>query len=220
MNKILLLIGFVLAVITANAQFEKGQKLLSGSINTRMFNTTEKNTSNQSKTFSLAVSPSFGKFTSKNTIVSWGFSVGFGNTNYVNGTIENKENSTNYGLNYGFTKLFTVGKNFYFALGLGAGASVAFSNRDASTIFPESRKSNSFNVGVGLSPSLMFPLNKKVLISTGFSNMAALEFNLSNTIDKNIAGTVIRELNTTNLSFVGTSNVSSPGIFLGATFIL
>lgn len=220
MNKKLHLIGISFAFITANAQFNAGQNIFTGSFGINVSNANEQKNADKANGLGLFINPSFGKFSKNNSINSWGFLIGFDNLTSQFGLFEEKQNSSRFGLQYNYTKLFPVVSNFYFTMGLGVSASLG-SGKNKNTSLANEVNSNFFNTSVGLSPGFMFPISKKVLLQTGFNNMASLQFNSSARVTKNVAGVVLSEVKSNAVSLNGgTNSFNSSGIFLGFTLLM
>jgi hypothetical protein len=99
MNKKLLLIGFAFIAIKANAQFNAGRNVFTGSFGVNVSNSKEQRNNDKENSLGVFISPSFGKFSNNNSINSWGFLISFDNVTKQVGLFENKQNSSRFDSN-------------------------------------------------------------------------------------------------------------------------
>jgi hypothetical protein len=211
MNKKLLLIGISFAFISANAQFNAGQRILSGNISGRIGKDNIENVSTQSK-FNLTFVPTIGKFKDSRTLNSYGLILGIENQNskVTNGDF-NEGNGFRLGVTYTRTKLYPLTKDFYFTLGFG-GDITYFNLKNRAQQPNYHGEQNMISAAIGVTPGLMFPLNKKILLQTGFNNLATISF-FTSTFTEKLPTNVVNKNTRSALGFNAGSSVGAASLF-------
>lgn len=186
MKKTILLATFALFISFASkAQFDIGQRVISGGISLSSSNSTS--TINSSQTgFSVGLSGSLGKFVRANHLV--GFGIGYTNSylSQQSSPDSYKNNSNQIGLNYFSSYYKTIAKNFYGFITWSASGYYGYSSYNSTLSGVEStRKSNSISIGISAIPGITYKLNKRVLFNATLNNILSASFTSSKTTYSN-----------------------------------
>jgi hypothetical protein len=181
MKKCYLLVGLLIGTIGVQAQFSKGQKMLSGNIqfnhSSQRYELTNQNDW-KSRQGGAGLEIGYNIFRSEQMFDRYSLFIGQQYNSSESGINPNKYNSTIIGVAYTRTRLFPfVGK---LKLTLGTGVQLSFN-----TIHTESAgiKGNGFGMGItgGVTPGIVYPLNNRILLSMQFNNLLSVYYNYTKT---------------------------------------
>ncbi len=204
----------LLVVVTtmANAQFNKGQKVLGGNFgfSTGKSKSSENYTSHQN---SFTINPSFAKFTKSNQLC--GIGVGYGYSRLQNKTPNNAQNSNSInqslGVNVFSQRFYSIAKKLYFTLNIPASVYYVYAkNTLESTNAIIENKSNGYSLNVSVAPGLSYQLNNRWLFDAYLSNVINVGFSHSqsktsnpNSKTKSDSFGISSSLSNTNLGNIG-----------------
>jgi hypothetical protein len=212
MKQFLLIITMFACAHLAKSQFTKGQKFVGGNLSLQ-FNQNKNEFSNPANNtnFFSSVSGSVGKFTSSTAYNSFSTIIGYGFNSTDNLTIPINTDTKNtfIGLGFSKTKLFPLYKKIMFTTSIGGTIGYEF-GKTTRTNSP-TINNYGYNAGIGFTPGLIYRYNKKILLTTGFTNLLSANFIYRN-IDKN-------QLTSFTLS-AGTSQTFISGLQVGFSVLL
>ncbi|OIR00630.1 hypothetical protein GALL_173210 [mine drainage metagenome] len=199
MKKTVLLATFALLISFASkAQFDIGQKVISGGISLSNSNSTSTINSSQNG-FTFGLNGSLGKFVSADHLVGFGISYNNFSQNQQFPPNSNKISSNQIGLNYYSTYYKTIAKNLYGFITWSAFGNYSFNSNNTTSNGVESvQKGTGFNLGFNVVPGISYRLNKRVLFNATLNNILSASFTSSKTTYSN--STQIDKGNGFNLS--------------------
>lgn len=213
MKKKSTILAFIVVISTmANAQFNKGQKVLGGNFG---FSISKNKSSDDyiSRQYSLSLNPSFAKFTKSNQLC--GIGVGYGYNRQKSESPNSLPNSYNtnqsVGVNVFSQRFYSMAKKLYFTLNTPASIYYMFGNNNAgsSTSVNES-KTSGYSINVSLAPGLSYQLNNRWLFDAYLSNLVNVGFshNQTKTANSNLKTKgdsfgISSSLSNTNLGNIG-----------------
>lgn len=211
MQKLLTLFVFSIFVFTANAQFQKGNKVLGAGLNFQTNETEYKPSNTKSVTNNLGLNLEIGFAKNANKLNGFFINAGYGQTKYGN-TSQSTSNSTSLGAGY-FSKIYKpLGKSF-FVFGEGR-AGINYYKQKISDI-PLSN-SQQYGMSITVYPGLAYKWNDRILLELRFGDFAAVNYNFQKTTFSN------GDKNTSN-GFSLTSNLGLgylSNIGIGARWII
>jgi hypothetical protein len=213
MKKTLPVLSLLLLSISIKAQFVKGEKFITGSFGGSY--AAGKSTppvglqaSSTTGTFNLNIS--IAKAYADKKLVTYGFnySNASSTTDTGNGVTNSKSNSQSAGLSVSNIKVEAISKSFFFTYGLGAGASYNWANdKQINSAGSQTKyEGNGFNVGINTPVSILYRLNKKILLSCGVANIISAGY--TNSVSKQYSNNNLQSKNTINNFYAG-SELSS-----------
>jgi hypothetical protein len=181
MKKIVTLIFSSLLIITASAQFQKGNKVLGFGLNIQngIDNTLYPASETTNKGFSLGGTVSLARAKSESRINGFTVTAGYGKSKYKSTTpfaSEQFSESFDAGVGYFMRKYKPLGKNF-FVFGE-AQASLNY-NRQIRRAIQNNTDQNSYQGTIGIYPGVAYKWNDRFLLEIRFSDFAALSYNYS-----------------------------------------
>nr|WP_294907621.1 hypothetical protein [uncultured Lacibacter sp.] len=179
MKKLLVLSTIVLLAINANAQFQKGNRVLGFGLNLQSINNNSLYPASEStnKGFTLGGSVSLAKAKSETRLNGFTLYAGYGKSKVNNiGPVNSNQFSEDYsaGLGYFMRKYQSLGKNF-FVFGE-AQASFNYS-RQLMRYGVSSSDNNNYGGTIGIYPGLAYKWNDRFLFELRFADFAALSYN-------------------------------------------
>ena len=163
---------FIISITTqsVNAQIQKGNNMIGGSINysSQKSDQNYPGNSQSSENKNLGIIPSYGKAVKTNLIVGADLSYKNIISKNINNGIISKSKTNSFGAGI-FTRHYrNLGSSgFYLFLQSRLGVGISKSVYPANT----SSKSNGFNIGLGLNPGIAYAITPKVHIETGLNNL-------------------------------------------------
>ncbi len=201
--KLFLLFLSIIFCFTANAQIEKGSKLLGGSLN---FNYTDyPSATNNPAVTNFNISAEFAKAFKNNNFR--GFHIGYGNGNLGN----TKTNSYFGGLFY--RKYISIVKDFFF---FGeADINLAYGKTASNSIGTPATNltSNIYSSAISLRPGLSYAVNPKLHLEVAFSTLASLYYQ-----HEEVKQTTGSTTNTSKMNSVGISTSTQLNPFSNIQF--
>lgn len=181
MKKIyVLLLVTVVAVLSVQAQpFEKGDKLLGGSIGyivqRSTYNTlpTPNNQNRDYKYYNFSIAPSIGFFTKPNRLTGFSLLFGYGSSIPSN---DYKQKSYSYGASFFKQYWNALGKNFYFNIQGRAGADYS---RNIYTSNTQKDEIRSATAAIAIEPGFAYRMKKRLVLDVYYTSFlsAAYTFN-------------------------------------------
>lgn len=188
MKKTILLATFALLTsFVSKAQFDIGQRVVTGGISLSNNNSTSAINSSQSN-FNFGFNGSFGKFVSADHLV--GFGINYSNSSWSQESSPDsyKNHSNQIGLNYFSAYYKPFAKNLYGYITWGAFGNYGFgSNNTTSSGVETIQKVNGINVGFSATPGISYKLNKHVLVNATLNNVLSASFTTRKTTYSNSA---------------------------------
>ncbi len=213
MKKIyVLLLVSVGTTLSATAQpFQKGDKLLGGSIGFASSKTTASNPANKYTGF--GISPSIGFFTSAKSLT--GFSVNYG---YAKSEQNGETKTNSIGASVYQQHWNSLGKSFYFiAEGRLAGSYQSSKSTFTGSYFTESK---GFQGGFQINPGIAYRINRRLVLDAFFSNFVSIAYAHSN-VKRNPQFSPTSEYKTDDFGITtGFSNFTTDNIQFGFRYIL
>ncbi len=167
--------------IAATAQFEKGQKLLGGSIGFSLRDLSQRPTQNfDYKSSSVSLKPSFGWFTKTNQLV--GIAVEYSRSSTTQSNQPNNVVYKSYNNSAGasiFTQhFFPIVQRLYFTLKGSGGVNYLYEKNTNSSTGPSSESKNTgLEVKVALAPGLSYQVNKHFLFDLSLNDLVYAAYN-------------------------------------------
>lgn len=177
MKKLILLAAFSFFILVAvKAQFETGQKILSGgiSLSNNNIESTDPSTTPSQSFFNFGINGSFGKFVKPNHAVGFGIyysnSTQTGTINYFN------QNQNIISINYFSSYYKSFAKNLYGWLTWYASGNYTFAS-GANYI----QKAQDFGIGASIVPDITYKISKRVLLNASLNNLLSLSYSHNET---------------------------------------
>lgn len=177
MFKNLFLLALVLLTsVAANAQFDKGQKVLAGSIGFYGYTNDYLSQSSSSNTFNI--SPSFGWFLKPNLLqgLSLGYSYSEGKSSIGIGNTHNNQ------IKLGFfcEKFFPISQNFFFSTQALVSGGYSFGSSGITDTNPGAySKKHGYLAIASLSPKISYRINQRWLLAVAFDNFIQAAYSQS-----------------------------------------
>ena len=156
-----------LSTLFCTAQFDKGQKILGGSVS---FNTSKsENSSGISSTqLSTAFQPSVGWFTKPNHLFGFGFQYSFLHSNItssnINSIVPVEQNSNFVGLSILSQRFFPLADRFYFTVSTAGSVTYNFGKSIFKSASTEVRNNKGYSINAGLSPGITYRLRPRICL--------------------------------------------------------
>ena len=165
-NLLLLCICFCI-VVTSKAQFEKGQKVITGQFSFNTQSTRINSPSGVSNASDVFAAFSYSSFSSPTTLKGFGFNLVYGDnsTNSISNSV---------GIFYNYTKLEKLANRFF--LTFDGTAAINYSQGN----FNPTKQTFIFS-NVSLNLGLLYHLNNRFLLSASLVNLASLSYSFSET---------------------------------------
>jgi hypothetical protein len=204
----------ILFIATADAQFNTGDRYLTGYVDagagTQKINTTK------TKTYGLTLAPAISKFKTPNK--ANGFKILLGFQHSKSDDAFNVSTGDQYSVSAGMfsQRYFTIGKNFYLMLekGIDAGYTYLRSRSPSAPNYKSDR--HGYGIGVYLTPGMGYKLTDRLIIGLNFSNLARLGYSFYKYEVANLVGTTTSESSQFNFSSsVNNTSVGNLGITFG-----
>jgi hypothetical protein len=213
MKKILLLIISIYFLTTgSDAQMNKGAILLGGDLS--FSTTTSKDGTNKSRFNGFTVAPVFAKAIKQN--VFWGGSVSFSSSSNTPSPAYSSSKNKAYGAGVFYRRYYPVKNKFY--VFLQAGASTGFGT-DKYRQGPDYNSNDKrIFAGLNITPGVSIAVTKKLYLESGFSNIAALNYQRSKTTGYNSGNSINRSSG--SFGFSSSLSAFSSGLYFGFRFIL
>lgn len=177
MKKSLLITSLLFHFSFANAQFEKGQKALSGSI--VLFNLNVKNDStlgySNPTTFTLQFNPSFGIWKTPKKQIGFGILYGITNQSTKTSSLNYNEKEQSVGGNFYIADYNKLSDKLFFVLNWNNLINYAFSNTK-DEIIHTAYTDHTLNISTALSPGLSYKLNNRFLLEAMFYNILQMGY--------------------------------------------
>lgn len=215
MQKLFTLLVFSIFVFTANAQFQKGNKVLGAGLNFQTGETDYKPSNNKTvnNSFSLALEMGFAK--KANKLNGFFINTGYGKSKYENPSQPSSNSSSdNFSASGGyFSKIYKpLGKGFFVYGEARAGINYYKSN-SGSTSNPEMQQ---YGISIGVHPGLAYKWSDKFMLDLRFADFAELGYLWRET--KSTGGYKTTDRNFSFNSSLGLGYLSNIGI--GARWII
>ncbi len=221
MKKITLLFVLAFAITIVKAQFEVGQKIVSGTLgisgNNYKTNDSTSGFAKQNNT-NFNIGFSIGKFKTANHATGFGISLmnGYSNSQNFNTNASIKQNNYTIAANYFSTYYHSFGKSFLVWLNWNTGLSYGFSNYNQ-TSATSSSKSNSFGISSSLNPGISYRINDRFLLNAALNNFLSLSYNHSKNTNSNYPS-INNEYKQNN--FALNTNMSLTNINIGISYLM
>ncbi len=215
MQKFLTLIVFSIFVFTANAQFQKGNKVLGAGLNFQTGGSKSSSASDKYTSTGTNISLDLGFATKPNRINGFFLNAGYGKSKYENSPTPSADYASenfNAGAGY-FSKMYKpLGKGF-FVYAEGRGGLNYLKQNNTNNSNPDYSQ---YSVNVGLYPGLAYKWNNHFMLDVRFADFASLGYYIRKT--QTNSGSDITEYNFSLNSSLGLGYLSNIGI--GARWII
>ena len=180
------LVATACATLSRAQVIEKGKKILGGSVNLDLSfskDTFSNSAAKDFSTFSISLSPTYGKAIRNNLVFGYGLNLGFTTSQQESREAEDKFRGYNIGGSVFLEKFFDLGKSFYVS---GKTATGLHYNRlkqrsyFQNTIVSGSRTSL-YSVRLELVPSLGYAINKNFLVQMNLNDFVSLGYSMEKT---------------------------------------
>lgn len=220
----LLLSIFCFTCFVSQAQFEKNQKVLSGSLSFSANNSSYEQLPNQSmKSSAVSFSPSLGWFTKPNHLVGVGVTFSRNSNRNYSSSNEQKQTNNAVGIAVYSQRFVPIMNKLFFTLQANAGAQYLFGKFSTNTGQPavESEdRTSGFGINAGLAPGVSYRINQRFLVDLSLSNLLSVGYTREKL--KNIKpGTNVNPMVRENYYFSSSlTNSSLGGIGVGFRYLL
>ena len=222
MTKLFTLVFFCSLAAFASAQFDKNQKIIGGGIGLSTGQTTNPNAFYaKSKGVSLAVSPSFAKFTRPNQLCGIELSYRYVMSKYESGMNPYRENNHQISAGVFSQRFVSLPQNLFFTMMGSANVGYNFGTRIQSyTPINSKIEMKGYSVTAGLAPGLSYRLTPRWLLSASLNNFISAGFDHSESKDLLAVGGPRKSTsNVLNLSS-SLSGLSLGDVSLGFRYLL
>lgn len=210
MKNLLLFCICILLISSTKAQFEKGQKMITGqfSFSDQKYQSSSAPSSTNSSF--VGTSFSYSHFTSPTTIRGFGINFGYNdNSNNISST---------YGAFYNYTKLETLAKRLY--LSFGGTAAINYRNYIFNNPNFNSNNQSSITPSITIGLGLLYQLNNRFLVSASLVNLANLYCSFDKTESFPNGGTSFTNKSRTFGLSTGLTGYSLSNIGIGFNYLL
>ena len=173
MQKLFTLFVFSIFVFTANAQFQKGNKVLGAGLNFETGSTDYPNFLYKNTNFNIGLNMGFA--TKENMLKGFYVNTGFGKTKYdyiAASTPDVFSSVFDLSAGYYIRWYKSIGKGFYLFGEGNAGCSYSIQKNKTSS----NTNLEELRAGISVYPGLSYELNKKILLELRFGDFASAEY--------------------------------------------
>ena len=229
MKKILLLTITITVCTISNAQFEKGQKILGGSIGFNLIQAHNDSTVNypvKTNTTAININPSIAWAKKSNRLEGFGIVFGYNGNKQKNmpSSSELKSNAFSFGINYFNTYYKKLATDFYVFINWNNSVTYTTAKSDVNYYFPyfgPYTRYSAFNINTSLNPGFAYKISNRFLLEATLNNIAQVYINTVNGSFNNSTNTVTYYGTSTNIAFASSLSAGAfNSIGLGFRYLL
>jgi len=163
------------------AQFDKGQKVLGGSIGFSSNNYKDPaNNFYNSDNSSFIFSPSVGWFNKTNQLSGIGLNYGYSSYKTINSSGSFTEVTKNHSIGAEFfsQRFISLAQNLFFTINSSFGGNYSFGTKKSTTNNVDYKdETRGYNIGAEIAPGLSYKLTKRLLFDSYLNNFISINYN-------------------------------------------
>jgi hypothetical protein len=216
MRKYVLFFALAFASVTVNAQFNTGQKMISGRLSVNSSTTTIPSSSGKQQNWGVGISPSYAWFRSAKSFDEVGIGYAYGHSkDEASSSVFSTINSHAVNLYFQRTNLETIARKLYFTYDYGVSA--GFGTQKTTNFSPSSySRQNSYGASIAGGIGIMYQLTPRFLFDAGLNNLFSASFSHSQISN---SGTTTSKNNSFSLN-TGLSGFTVGSLGFGVRYLL